>query len=89
MFVSSGQFWYFCECLFTGAAVALVLEVLTPVSVAVKNSAAGHILNFLQFCFVAVAYFFCSTYFKFPSVRAYMPIGVIRDSGWKNQPSIK
>ena len=48
MFVSSGQFWYFCECLFTGAAVALALEVIERVWVGVANAAVGQALTFVE-----------------------------------------
>lgn len=75
MFVSKDQIYYFAECLFIGVVSGLACEIFTFVTAAVKAAVVRHITDFLSFAVVAAAYFYASVYFRFPSVRAYMPLG--------------
>lgn len=77
MFVSKWQVYYFAECLFIGVVSALASETLTVFLIAFKNKIFRHAAEFASFVVVAVVYFYASLYFKFPSVRAYMIVGVL------------
>ncbi len=78
MFVSSGQFYCFAECLFIGAVAGIISEILLILVPAVlRFSVVSQIVWFLRYAIVAVTYYFLSFYYRFPSFRLYMPAGVI------------
>lgn len=78
MFVASGQFYYFAECVFIGAFSGVIGEVmLIFVPVCVKTPFFRHVVDFLRYGLVAIAYYRLSPYYKFPDFAPYMAVGVI------------
>lgn len=77
MFVSLNQFWYFSESLFIGVAVGLALEFFYLATLPLSYTFLRHIIAFFEFMALGAAYYFASTYFRFPSFRAYMAVGVL------------
>ncbi len=77
MFVSSGQFVYFSECLFIGVVLGLIYLVFDLIGGLIGVSAVKKILDV---CFIVPCFFvyrFLAVKLCFPDFRPYMAVGVI------------
>lgn len=77
MFVSSGQFVYFSECLFIGVALGFIYLVFELIGGLIGISV---IKTILDICFMVPCFFvyeFLAVKLCFPDFRPYMAVGVI------------
>ena len=77
MFVTSGQIYIFFSCLAFGIASGIIYSVIIFIKKVIKIKAFRIIFDLLFFIALAVAFLIYTFLLKFPSVRAYMLVGVI------------
>ncbi|HBF86172.1 MAG TPA: hypothetical protein DDW54_00675 [Clostridiales bacterium] len=77
MFVTLNQFYYFSECVFIGLACGIFYEFFAIFSIAFKNGVVRAVADISYLLVLFFFYYGLSLKFRFPSVRLYMPAGVI------------
>jgi hypothetical protein len=81
MFVTSGQFIYFLGAVTFGGIFGVLYSVITAVKSLIKNQKLckilGGILEIIFFLFLSVSFLFYRNFYGYPSLRAYMVVGVI------------
>ncbi len=77
MYVSSNQFYVFLACVSFGAVWGGLFSVLSLLKTKIKIIYFKALLDVLFFVLLSGTYGLYSHWAHFPSLRAYMPIGVI------------
>ena len=77
MFVSYGQIFVFLACVTIGCTSGIFLSFSQCLKRLITNRAVGVLLDITAFIAVTITYLFLSFSWGFPSVRAYMIVGVI------------
>lgn len=77
MFVSYGQIFVFLACVTVGCTSGIFLSFSQCLKRLITNRAVGVLLDITAFIAVTITYLFLSFSWGFPSVRAYMIVGVI------------
>lgn len=76
MFVTQNQFYVFIACLAFGGATGIIFTLFSIFKFGIKNKYLKCLPDFFAFIIVSALYCVYSHTLKFPSVRAYMIIGV-------------
>ncbi len=77
MFVSSGQIFVFLACIAFGGASGFVFTLFSPLKRIVKKMIFINIIDFISMCLIAFLFLIFGNFFNFPSLRAYMIVGVL------------
>lgn len=77
MFVSSGQFFVFLACIAFGGLSGIVFILFSPLKRTIKSTIIDNVIDFISMCVIAFLYLLFAKFYKFPSLRAYMIIGVL------------
>ena len=77
MFVSKNQIFVFFACVAFGGVAAIFMGLICGVKYILKNKIVGHFLDFTALIVVAISYVYYSFCLRFPSLRVYMPLGVL------------
>ena len=70
MFETSGQFYYFSECLFIGVILGLTYEAFNFIEYIIDKKTLTVIIDFAFSMLSFSVYFYASYYFGFPPFRA-------------------
>ncbi len=77
MYVSSNQFYVFLACISFGAVWGVVFSIESLLKRKIKIMYFRVLLDLIFFILLSGTYGIYSHWARFPSIRAYMPIGVI------------
>ena len=77
MFVSKNQIYVFIACVAFGGIAGVVFSVASILKLPFKNKILLALPDFLSFVFLSFLYLGFSTSLRFPTIRLFMPIGVL------------
>ena len=77
MFVSKNQFYVFVACVAFGGIAGVVFSIASIFKLPFKNKILLSIPDILSFIVVVFLYVFISDFSRFPTIRFYMPLGVL------------
>ena len=77
MFLSSDQIYVFLACVFLGAASGIPFTFLGTLLKVCEYKALKNVLYLVYFINLAFLYVYMGYILNFPSIRFYMPIGVL------------
>lgn len=77
MFVSKNQFYIFVACVAFGGIAGVVFSIASIFKLPFKNKILLSIPDILSFIVVVFLYVFISDFSRFPTIRFYMPLGVL------------
>lgn len=76
MFVTENQIFVFIACIAFGGVSGIIFSLLQPVKILFKIKSVAVALDIISFLIVWALFVQYSLMMEFPSIRAYMPIGV-------------